>query len=99
MQTENRLFDDMAKLFNGLAGTMAGAGREAEAQFRERMRGLMGGADFVARDEFEAVRAMAAAARDEAETLKVRLDALEARTRGETPASYGLGDEMPPPIG
>jgi BMFP domain-containing protein YqiC len=79
MQTENRLFDDFAKLLNGVAGTVAGAGREAEAQLRERMKGFVGAADFVSRDEFEAVKAMAAAARDEADALKVRLDAMEAK--------------------
>ena len=41
--------------------------------------------DFVSRDEFDAVKAMAAAARDEAEVLKARLDALEARDRGPAP--------------
>lgn len=79
MQTENRLFDDFAKLLNGIAGTVAGAGREAEGQMRERMRSLLGGADFVSRDEFEAVKAMAAAARDEADALKARLDAIDGK--------------------
>lgn len=79
MQSENRLFDDLAKLLNGVAGTVAGAGREAEAQLRERLKGVFGGADFVGREEFEAVKAMAAAARDEADALKRRLDAVEAK--------------------
>lgn len=79
MQTENRLFDDFVKLMNGVAGTVAGAGREAEAQFREKMKGFVGGFDYVSREEFDAVKAMAAAARDEAEALKARLDALEGR--------------------
>ena len=69
MQSENRMFDDMVKMMNGLAGTFAG----------------MGGADFVGRDEFEAVKAMAAAARDENEILKARIAALEAKVAG--PAS------------
>lgn len=80
MQTENHLFDDLAKFLNGAAGTLAGVGREAEASARARFRELVGGADFVARDEFDAVKAMAAAARDEAEALRARLDALEAAT-------------------
>jgi BMFP domain-containing protein YqiC len=84
MQTENRLFDDFAKLLNGIAGTVAGAGREAEGQMRERMRSFMGGADFVGRDEFEAVKAMAAAARDEADALRTRLDALEGKAHEAT---------------
>ncbi|WP_374942224.1 accessory factor UbiK family protein [Sphingomonas sp.] len=80
MQTENRLFDDLAKMLNGAAGTIAGMGREAEGSARSRAREWIGGLDFVGRDEFEAVKAMAAAARDEADTLRARLDALEART-------------------
>ena len=78
MQTDNRLFDDFARFVNGAAGTVAGMTREAEASFRERMKDWIGGLDFVSRDEFEAVKAMAAAARDEVDALKVRLDALEA---------------------
>jgi BMFP domain-containing protein YqiC len=78
MQTENRFLDDLAKMLNGVAGTVAGMGREAEAATRERMREWIGGMDFVSRDEFEAVKAMAAAARDEAEALRLRLDQLEA---------------------
>ncbi len=80
MQTENRLFDDFAKFVNGAAGTIAGMGREAEASARERAKEWIGGLEFVSRDEFEAVKAMAAAARDEAETLRGRLDALEGTT-------------------
>jgi len=79
MQSENRLFDDFVKLVNGAAGTLAGVGREAEASARARAREWMGGLDFVSRDEFEAVKLMAAAARDEADALRARLDALEAR--------------------
>ena len=79
MQSENRIFDDLAKMMNGVAGTVAGMGREAEGSMREKMREWVGGMDFVARDEFEAVKAMAAAARDEAEALRGRLDALEGK--------------------
>ena len=77
MQSENRIFDDLAKMMNGVAGTMAGMGREAEGSMREKMREWVGGADFVSRDEFEAVKAMAAAARDENEALRKRLDLIE----------------------
>jgi BMFP domain-containing protein YqiC len=82
MQSENRFFDDVVKLMNGVAGTVAGAGREAEAQMRDKVKGLFGGMDFVSREEFDAVKAMAAAARDEADALKARLDALEAKLSG-----------------
>lgn len=83
MQSENRLFDDFVKLMNGAAGTLAGVGREAEASFRERAKDWIGGLDFVSREEFEAVKAMASAARDEAEALRARLDALEADRRNK----------------
>lgn len=77
MQSQNRFFDDISKVLNGLAGTVAGVGREAESGARERAKEWFGGMDFVSRDEFEAVKEMAAKARAEADALKKRLDALE----------------------
>ena len=77
MQSQNRIFDDLVKMMNGVAGTMAGVGREAESSMRERAREFVGGLDFVSRDEFEAVKAMAIAAREENEALKARIVALE----------------------
>lgn len=77
MQSENPLFADLAKLLNSAAGTMAGMGREARDSARERFREAMGGLDFVGRDEFDAVKDMAAKAREENEALKARIDALE----------------------
>jgi BMFP domain-containing protein YqiC len=82
MQSENKMVDDFVKMVNGLAGTVAGMGREAESSMREKAREWMAGADFVSRDEFEAVKAMAAAARDENEALKARIVALEAKEAG-----------------
>ena len=78
MQSDNRIFDDFAKVLNGAAGTFAGMAREGETAMRTRLREWIGG-DFVSREEFEAVKAIAVAARDEAEALKARLDALEAK--------------------
>ncbi len=77
MQSQNKMFDDVVKFLNGAAGTVAGVGREAEASARSRAREWIGGLDFVSREEFEAVKAMAAAARDENEALKARLEKLE----------------------
>ena len=82
MQTENRLFDDLAKIMNGAAGTIAGMTREAEAATHETVKEWIGGMDFVSRDEFEVVKAMALAAREEADQLKARLDALEGKAQG-----------------
>ena len=91
MQSENRLFDDFVKMMNGFAGTMAGMGREAESSAREKFREWMAGSDFVGRDEFEAVKAMAAAARDENEALKARVVALEAKIGGPAAATTRRG--------
>ena len=87
MQSQNKFFDDLAKMVNGAAGTVAGMGREAEAGFKERLRDMVGTDDMVTREEFEAVRAMAIAARDENEALKARLDALEAKPSPKKPAA------------
>ena len=87
MQSENRLFVDFVKMVNGVAGTMAGVGREAESSAREKFKEWMGGTDFVGRDEFEAVKAMAVAARDENDALKARIAALEAKLAGAEAAA------------
>ena len=97
MQSENKMFDDMVKMVNGLAGTFAGMGREAEASAREKMKEWMGGADFVGRDEFEAVKAMAAAARDENEALRARIVALEAKVGGPAAAPAKRGGKKASP--
>ena len=78
MQSENPLLADIVKLMNSAAGTMAGVGREARDSARERIKETLGGFDFVSREEFDAVKDMAARAREDAEALKARVDALEA---------------------
>ena len=78
MQSENPLLADIVKMMNSAAGTVAGMGREARDAARERLRETMGGIDFVSREEFDAVKDMAARAREETETLKARIEALEA---------------------
>ena len=79
MQSKNPAIADFVKLINGAAGTFAGMGREARESARERVREAMGGIDFVSREEFDAVKAMAARARDENEALQKRIEALEAK--------------------
>jgi BMFP domain-containing protein YqiC len=78
MQSDNKMFEDFAKMMNGLAGTFAGMGREAGETGREKMKSWLGGFDFVSRDEFEAVKAMAVAARDEVEALRAQVAAMSA---------------------
>jgi BMFP domain-containing protein YqiC len=88
MQSENRIFDDLAKVINGVAGTVAGMGREAEANFKERAREWTSGLDSVSREEFDAVKLMAAKAREEADALAARIAKLEAALapKGKAPA-------------
>ncbi len=79
MQSENPLLADIAKLLNSAAGTMAGMGREARDAARERVKEAVGGIEFVSREEFDAVKDMAAKAREEVEVLRKRLVDLEAK--------------------
>ncbi len=81
MQNENPIFADIAKLLNSAAGTMAGMGREARDGARERMKEAFGGLDFVSREEFDAVKDMAAKAREESAELAARVAALETGTK------------------
>jgi BMFP domain-containing protein YqiC len=93
MQSQNRLFDDFVKMMNGAAGTVAGMTREAEGAMRERAREWVGGLDMVSREEFEAVKAIAVAAREESTLLKARLDALEAAAAKPRRKTAGDGGE------
>ena len=83
MQSENPMIADFVKLLNSAAGTIAGMGREAGETARDKAREIFGGMDFVSREEFDAVKDMAAAAREEVEQLKTRLAALEAGKGGQ----------------
>lgn len=78
MQSENPLVADFVKLMNSAAGTFAGMTREARDNAREHFKEAVGGMDFVSREEFDAVKDMAAKARDENELLMARIEALEA---------------------
>jgi len=77
MQTSNRLFDDLAKVANGAASTLVGLKSEIETLVRQQLQRLLADMDLVSRDEFEAVKAMAAKARTEQERLEARLAELE----------------------
>ena len=83
MQSENHLISDFVKLANAAAGTAAGMAREARDGARERIRGAVGGFDFVSREEFDAVKDMAARAREQNEALAERIAALEAKLAGK----------------
>jgi len=77
-QTRGRIFDDVARLMTDAAGMAQGVRREAETVVKTQMERLLASMDVVQREEFEAVRDMAAAARDENDRLRARVEALEA---------------------
>lgn len=79
MQTQNAIFDEIAKLMTEAAGAADGVRREAETVLRSRLQRLLADMEVVTREEFEAVKEMARLAREENEALKARLDALEKR--------------------
>jgi BMFP domain-containing protein YqiC len=79
MQSENPLVADFVKLANAAAGTFAGMTREARESAREKMKEAVGGLDFVSREEFDAVKDMAALAREKVEILEAKIAVLEAK--------------------
>ncbi|MGD1036337.1 MAG: accessory factor UbiK family protein [Roseiarcus sp.] len=78
-QTRSRLFDDFSRLMTDAAGLAEGARREVETLVKSQIERLTAGMDFVSREEFDAVREMAALARAENERLEARIAALEAK--------------------
>lgn len=77
MQTRNKIFDDLSQLMTNAMGVAQGARDEAQNAMKSMMDRWLADRDFVTREEFEAVRAMAQKAREENEALKARLDALD----------------------
>ncbi|GAA0582432.1 accessory factor UbiK family protein [Caenispirillum bisanense] len=77
MQTQNRLFDDLARVAGGALGALTGVRDEIEGIIRYRLERVLAEMDLVTREEFEAVRAMAAEARAENEALAARIAELE----------------------
>lgn len=83
MQNDNKLFEDFSKVATAAMGTLAGASREFQDAARERMKDFVGAAE-ISREEFDAVKANAAAAREAVEVLKAEVAALRAQI---TPAA------------
>src|SRR6185312_7255874 len=75
----NRILDEFARLMTDAAGAAQGVRREVETAFRAQAERLLNSMDLVQREEFDAMRDMAAKARAENATLAERIDALEAR--------------------
>ena len=78
-QTQNRFFDEIARLMNDAAGVASGVRREFETLFRAQAERIVHELDLVQREDFEAVKEMARLAREENEAMKARVAALEAK--------------------
>jgi BMFP domain-containing protein YqiC len=78
MQTQNRIFDDLARVAGGALSALTSVKDEIEAMIRDRLERFMAEGNFVRREEFDVVRAMATEARAEQERLASRIAALEA---------------------
>ena len=78
MQTENKLVEDLSRVATAAMGTLAGVTREMSDDARRRARDFVGTPDAVDREEFDAVKANAAAAREAVEGLKAEVAALRA---------------------
>ena len=77
MQTRNKMLDDISQLMTNAMGVAQGARDEAETAMKSMIDRWLADRDFVTREEFDAVRAMAQKAREENEALKARIEALE----------------------
>ena len=83
MPTRNPFIDDLAKVANSAMGALSGVKDEAQARFRDQIAKILDGMNIPRRDEFEAVKAMAAKAREENEELKKQIAELQAKLAGK----------------
>jgi BMFP domain-containing protein YqiC len=81
MQGGQKIFDDLSKLMTNAVGVAQGAKTEAETAMKSMIDRWMAERNFVSREEFDAVRAMAQKAREENEALAARIAALEAKKK------------------
>ena len=89
-QTNNRFFDEIGRLMNDAAGAAQGVKREVDTVMRNQAERILRDLDLVKREEFDAIKDMARLAREENETLKGRIAALEAKL-GISPAAPDAG--------
>ena len=77
MQSDNKILSDLARLGQSAAGTIHGVKAEVEGQVKSRLESVLMDMDLVSREEYEVVREMAVAAREENAELMSRLEKLE----------------------
>ena len=81
MQSRNKILDDVSQLMTNAMGVAQGAREEVETAVKSVIDRWLADHDFVTREEFDAVKAMAQKAREENENLKARIDALEKKRK------------------
>jgi BMFP domain-containing protein YqiC len=97
MQNDNRIFEDLARVASGALSALTGVREEVEARLRDQFQSILDRMNLVRREEFEAVQAMAAKAREEQERLAERLAALEARLDAEPRSKSPRAQSARPP--
>lgn len=97
MRDDGKIFDDLARVAGGALGALSGLREEAEQRLRRAFEEILTRMDLVRREEFEAVKAMAAKAREEQERLAERLAALETRLPASVEGEKAPSDEADSP--
>lgn len=95
MQADNKILDDLARVAGGALGAFSSLREEAEGHLRSQLERILSRMDVVSREEFDAVRAMAAKAREEQEVMAERLAALEALVASLTAAPAAVSADEP----
>ncbi|MDA9670628.1 accessory factor UbiK family protein [Paracoccaceae bacterium] len=81
MQSRNKILDDVSQLMTNAMGVAQGAREEAETAVKSVIDRWLADHDFVTREEFDAVKAMAQKAREENEDLRARFDNIEKKKK------------------
>jgi BMFP domain-containing protein YqiC len=96
MQTDNRFLDDLAKVASGALGSVSGVKHEVEVRIQQQLERLLARMNLVPREEFDAMKAVAQAAREAQIKLEARVATLEARLAAEDAiAAANLADAPP----
>lgn len=96
MQTDNRFLDDLAKVASGALGSVSGVRHEIEVRVQQQMEKLLARMNLVPREEFDAMKAVAQAAREAQIKLEARVAALEARFAAEDAIAAANAADAPP---
>lgn len=98
MQTDNRIFDDLARMANGALGGLHGVREDVEARLKQLFERFAGDMDLVTREEFDAAMAMATKAREQNEALEKRIAELEKRLAAAGSVSPPQAGSTPPTL-